>query len=435
MSIDFYKEFGPLGYLANYSNHSFFEDGIFYKTVEHYYQAHKFDNEELFNKVLEAETPKEASNIGRDRNNIRREDFDKLQVMYQGLYLKFSQNKDIRTKLIETRNSLIREMTVKENYWGIGPELDGENHIGILLMQVREKIKEDLLDEIIKNCKNKKIYVIGHHNPDLDSIVSSLLLTRILKQYGIDATFSVRDKNFLDKSIQEDYLEEEPKVLDNSTDKYFILVDHNNLDGLPKDSVIAAFDHHRITGEVEDLIEMEYSSTGLLIYDLFKDKYKFSDKEKELIALTVLTDTEYLSSTRFGEEDRKLYEELNVSLDPQVMKRKYLQTTDFNNDINTNLYQDYKKYLFKDNVINRSIIKSYTREKEENIDEYLEVMNDYDINLIIWCDFEKEETYICYNHQIIKHPFFTTSTNLVLDYLENNNIIGPISKTYCKKHI
>ena len=26
MSIDFYKEFGELGYLANYSNHGFYKD-------------------------------------------------------------------------------------------------------------------------------------------------------------------------------------------------------------------------------------------------------------------------------------------------------------------------------------------------------------------------------------------------------------------------
>ena len=41
MSVDFYKEHGPLGYLANYSNHGFTVDGVYYKTAEHYYQANK----------------------------------------------------------------------------------------------------------------------------------------------------------------------------------------------------------------------------------------------------------------------------------------------------------------------------------------------------------------------------------------------------------
>ena len=60
MSIDFYKEHGPLGYLANYSNHGFIKDGVYYKTAEHYYQASKFDDEAIRKKIINAETTKEA---------------------------------------------------------------------------------------------------------------------------------------------------------------------------------------------------------------------------------------------------------------------------------------------------------------------------------------------------------------------------------------
>ena len=435
MSIDFYKEFGELGYLANYSNHSFFDNGIFYKTVEHYYQANKFDNPDLFKKVLDAETPKEASNIGRDRNNIRREDFDKLKVMYQGLYLKFSQNKDIRSKLIETRNEPIREMTVKESYWGVGPNKDGENHIGLLLMQVRENIKKDLLESIINKCKNKKVYIIGHHNPDMDSVVSAYLLSKLLQEQGIDAVFSVRDENYLDQELMSIYLNEKPYLVEDYSNKEFILVDHNNLDGISKNNVIASIDHHRITGEVEDLIEIEYASTGLLIYDLFKNKHKFTKQEQELIALSVLTDTEYLSSSRFDKEDKELYQELDIELDPQEMKMKYLKTTDFSKDIDTNFHEDYKEYTYLDIPIKRSLIKSHTAERQDYFSKYIESMNKSEINLLIWCDYESEETYICYNNEVVKHPNFTTSTNLVLDYLAKMELLSPISKIYYKKHI
>ncbi len=60
MSIDFYKEFGPLGYLANYSNHGFTKDGTYYKTAEHFYQASKFDNKKVIDKIINCETQKEA---------------------------------------------------------------------------------------------------------------------------------------------------------------------------------------------------------------------------------------------------------------------------------------------------------------------------------------------------------------------------------------
>ena len=128
MAIRFYKEFGDLGYLATYSNHSFTVNGVFYKTSEHYYQSKKFTNEEVIKKILNAETPKEASTIGRDRNNKKIENWKQIKkdIMFDAVYYKFKQNKDIMKKLLDTGNEEIIEETVKENYWGCGPNKDGE---------------------------------------------------------------------------------------------------------------------------------------------------------------------------------------------------------------------------------------------------------------------------------------------------------------------
>ncbi len=76
---------------------------------------------------------------------------------------------DIRAKLIETGNRMIREMTINEFYWGVGYDLSGENHIGKILCDVREKIKSDMIDNLIKENQGKRVYVIGHNNPDCDS--------------------------------------------------------------------------------------------------------------------------------------------------------------------------------------------------------------------------------------------------------------------------
>lgn len=54
MAIEFYKEFGDYGYLANYSSYGFYKDGIYYPTAEHYYQSHKFDDKEVQKRILEA---------------------------------------------------------------------------------------------------------------------------------------------------------------------------------------------------------------------------------------------------------------------------------------------------------------------------------------------------------------------------------------------
>lgn len=420
MTIDFYKEFGELGYLANYSSHGFYKDNIYYKTVEHFYQSEKFDDVNIKAKIISCNTPKEASNIGRDRNLKRKDNFrdKKINVMYEGLYLKFSQNKDIRSKLIETGEKEIREMSTKESFWGIGPNLDGENHIGKLLMKVRKQVKEDVLNNIINNSKDKKKYILGHRNPDCDSIFSSYLLTSILKSMGIDAVFARRSGDILDKELIDKYLGIECEEITDYSNKYFILVDNNKLDGIEKENVIGSIDHHVISGEVEDLIEIEYASTGLLIYDLFKDKYEFNNKEKELIYLTVVCDTEFLNSSRYREYDKNIINTFDIKFNINDLKDKYLKLTDFNTDIKTNLYLDYKEYKYNDINIRRSIIKSSTSDRLKYYNDYISSMNDNNINLLIWCDYEEGNTYLNYNGNDYKHSFFTTSTNLILKYLD-----------------
>ena len=119
MAIRFYKEFGELGYLASYSNYGFFKDGIFWKTIEHYYQAHKFEDQKIIEKIINAETPKVASEIGRDRSYPIKENWEEIKVgiMFDAVFAKFMAHPDLAKKLIDTGNEEIIEETVKEDFW------------------------------------------------------------------------------------------------------------------------------------------------------------------------------------------------------------------------------------------------------------------------------------------------------------------------------
>ena len=282
--VDFYKEFGPLGYLANYSNHGFYKNGIFYKTVEHYYQSEKYDNLEIKNKIINAETPKEASNIGRDRGNIRIDNFKSIKnsVMFDGIYEKFSQNKDIRNKLIQTGNAIIREMTIDEYYWGVGKDLSGSNNIGKILMNVREVLKKELLEKMLNNCIGKKIYVLVPNN-SLDSMVSGSLIINILKSRGIDCSLVVREEDNKDLEYDFDY-----SILNNYNNKYFFMINQNELNGISKDNVVGCIDHNEIISDIDDVISICYESCSLVIYDLFNSIYNFSTEEKSLVLQTLL---------------------------------------------------------------------------------------------------------------------------------------------------
>lgn len=424
--IEFYKEFGELGYLANYSNHGFTKNGIFYKTVEHYYQSEKFDDPEIKKRIINAPTPKEASNIGRDRSNIRKENFKEIknQVMFDGILEKFRQNRDIAYKLIETRNKKIAEATIDEYYWGIGKDKSGKNVIGDILVKVRERIKREILDNIIMNCKGKEVFVLGHKNPDADSIISSYILSRILKRLGANAHFAVLSEQYeyckSDIKLINNFIKEEPVIVDDINNKLFVLVDHNNLEGLSTDNVIGAIDHHIMTGEVYDTLEIEYASTGLLIYDLFKDMYGFTAEEKELIGLSVLADTDYLCSSRFTEEDKKLFLELDFKLDVEKLQKEYFLVNDMSLSIMDNLMINYKEYIKDIGRVRRSLIYTYTEEYENNFNKYVEYLNNSDDNwLLIWCDFEGKNTYAWFMGETYELGYLVTSTNLVFKYLED----------------
>ena len=425
--IEFYKEFGELGYLANYSNHGFTKNGVFYKTVEHYYQSEKFSDPEIKKRIIDADTPKEASNIGRDRSNIRIPNFKEVknQVMFDGILEKFRQHRDIAYKLIETRNRGIAEATVDEYYWGIGKDKSGKNVIGDILVKVRERIKEEILDSIISKCIDKEVYVLGHKNPDADSIISSYILSNVLKGLGANAQFAVLSEDYdyckSDIKLITEYVKVKPVIVDDIKDKLFVLVDHNNLEGLSKDNVLGAIDHHIITGEVYDTLEIEYASTGLLIYDLFKDKYEFNDNEKDLIALSVLADTDYLCSSRFTNEDKKLFDELEFKLDVNELQKKYFLVNDMNLSIDESLKVNYKEYD-KNIKIYRSLIYTYTNEYKEYFNKYVEYLKNRNDWLLIWCDFEGKNTYVYFKGEIYEVGKLVTSTNLIFKYLEEQGI-------------
>lgn len=300
------------------------------------------------------------------------------------------------------------------------------------LKKIRNKLINNTLKNIINNCSGR-IYVIGHPNPDVDSIFSSYLLSKVLKSFGVDAKFAIlKGYKYLDSSskIIKDYLNEKPIVVEPKDNK-FILVDHNQLYKLKKSNVVGAIDHHRITKEIDNVLEIEYASTGLLIYNLFKNKYNFNEEDKILVALTVLTDTEYLNSPRYTKQDKLIYESLNLNLDSKALEKKYFVTTNFNKSITDNIKDSIKTYKYNNLNINRVLILSYHNDLINNLDNYINVINNYEGNwLIIWCDYELKSTIIIYNGDRYELDYVTTSTNIVLKYLDK---LGVLEKKIYKK--
>lgn len=135
----------------------FEENGIIYKTAEHYMMAGKarlFNDPETEEEILKAGTPNQAKALGRKVKNFDPKLWDdyKYEIVTQGNLLKFSQNHKFKDFLLSTGEKILVEASPYDRIWGIGmletdnraenPLLwNGENLLGFALMEVRDQLK------------------------------------------------------------------------------------------------------------------------------------------------------------------------------------------------------------------------------------------------------------------------------------------------------
>lgn len=65
----------------------------------------------------------------------------KVDRMRDVLRAKFGQHEDLKQNLIDTGDAVLIEDSKTDAFWGIGKKRNGKNMLGILLMQVREELK------------------------------------------------------------------------------------------------------------------------------------------------------------------------------------------------------------------------------------------------------------------------------------------------------
>jgi ribA/ribD-fused uncharacterized protein len=133
---------------------------VIYKTAEHWMMWHKaimFNDYQIAQAILEAETPQEVKKLGRQVHGFTQEDWDMecFGIVVSGNRLKFSQNEKARNHLLSTGTTILVEASLYDKIWGIGMAQDdyratnpamwpGKNLLGLALMTVRNKLRETL---------------------------------------------------------------------------------------------------------------------------------------------------------------------------------------------------------------------------------------------------------------------------------------------------
>ena len=112
-------------------------------TVEHAYQGMKTRDLEYKRFIRGAKTPWIAKKYG--SSCPLRPDWNlvKVPVMKRILREKFHQNEEFRILLLQTEDRKLIHEAPWDGYWGTGPDGSGKNQLGVILMEIRDELRED----------------------------------------------------------------------------------------------------------------------------------------------------------------------------------------------------------------------------------------------------------------------------------------------------
>ncbi len=143
-TIYFYAQTDPYAEFSNFAPFGVEMEDVYWRTVEHYFQAMKFHDAGYREQIRRASKPKDAKALGMTRALPLRPDWEDVKdvIMYDAVLKKFQTHDTPRALLLGTGDAEIVENAPMDAYWGCGPDGQGLNKLGQILMQVRTLLNQ-----------------------------------------------------------------------------------------------------------------------------------------------------------------------------------------------------------------------------------------------------------------------------------------------------
>lgn len=141
--------FGVFRFLSNFYmlDNGIYVEEIYFPSVEHAYQAIKWPRSEWGRFV--GISAGQAKKLGKEAPNFNAKKWNKLKVqIMKGLCRqKFENNSHLRQMLLMTEDAHLEERNSwGDTFWGTDVNGQGENHLGKILMDIREELLLDKKD-------------------------------------------------------------------------------------------------------------------------------------------------------------------------------------------------------------------------------------------------------------------------------------------------
>ena len=130
---------------SNFSSFAIEWKGKLWMTSEHAYHSEKFTDEALKAAIRETRSAHDALKLSHEHGGAYCPDWAQVKVgiMKEILHAKVAQHPYVKKKLLETGEREIIEDSWRDDFWGWGPNKDGQNHLGKLWMEVRDEIRAE----------------------------------------------------------------------------------------------------------------------------------------------------------------------------------------------------------------------------------------------------------------------------------------------------
>ncbi|MBU0546738.1 MAG: manganese-dependent inorganic pyrophosphatase [Patescibacteria group bacterium] len=233
----------------------------------------------------------------------------------------------------------------------------------------------------------KEVIIIGHKNPDTDTIVSSILLAELINQTQkpIKGKAIAKASGDLNKEIQfvlNYFSQNIPQKIDSLSSQDVFLVDHGefeqSIQGIEQANLVGVIDHHKMGGIVTSSpifyrSEPKGSTATIIAEMFFENQIVLNKKQAGLLLAAIISDTLSLVSPTTTQEDKDMAKKL-IDISGEDMDKLAEQIFEAKSDISgisgkELISRDCKNYEAGEKKFGVSVLETVLPQKAEDIQD------------------------------------------------------------------